>query len=100
MASVDYIAAKAEAALEVLAGGSGSFERRLYLAYEAALSRLSARMPPAELADDLGVVLVLCRRHLTPGGMSPVPAADRRHLAGALVGLLADATRLEALADG
>jgi len=96
MASVDYLWEKVMVAVDCLCAGAGPFEERLYNAYISALMRLDSSDPNAELADDLNWVLMVCHRHIVPGGgrMSAVPELDRCKIAEKLVSLLIKSSRM------
>ncbi len=89
MANIGYVFEKLRIAVEALASGEGSFEQRLWIAWISALMRLNSNDADAEIAEDLNSLLLLCRRHVSEGKITPVEEADRDRIVGKLTALLA-----------
>lgn len=85
-------------AVDCLASGPGSFERRLYDAYISALIRLESIDAPASLAKDLKWVLSFCHQHHAAGTdfMTEVPELQRGEFVDKLLHLLIESSRLTA----
>ncbi len=81
MAATDYIHEKICVAAECLRPSNKEFEIRLFDAWVSALGRLFSTDAPADIAEELSVVLLICQNHLSGDGrMSKLSDADRCRL--------------------
>jgi hypothetical protein len=95
MAASDYINEKLRDGIECMCSGQGTFEDRLFRAWVSGLGRLNSNDPPAEIAEELNVVLHLCRKYLGADGIvSEVSEVDRRLIAKNLVHILVETSRM------